>query len=99
MGLEDGAYGVAFQSRLGTGWLQPFTDVELAALPKRGITRLAVACPSFVADCLETLEEIDIRGRATFLGAGGTSFSYLPAPNDDPRWIRALAHLCARPAP
>jgi ferrochelatase len=98
LGLEPGGYGLSFQSRLGPGWLQPFTDLELAAFPGRGITRLAVACPSFVADCLETLEEIDIRGRRTFLSAGGTSFRYLPCPNDDERWIRALARLCSEPA-
>jgi ferrochelatase len=99
LGLPAGGYGLSFQSRLGTGWLQPFTDIELAQLPARGITRLAVACPSFVADCLETLEEIVIRGRATFLEAGGESFTYLPCPNDDARWIRALARLCAQPVP
>jgi len=94
LGLRAGEYGFAFQSRLGGGWLQPFTDVVLADLPKRGITRLAVVCPSFVADCLETLEEIDIRGRATFMDAGGASFAYLPCLNDDPAWIAALAALC-----
>jgi ferrochelatase len=98
LGLEPGSYGLSFQSRLGTGWLQPFTDRELAALPGRGVARLAVASPSFVADCLETLEEIAIRGRRTFLDAGGASFAYLPCPNDDERWIRALARLCAEPA-
>ena len=96
LGLKPGAYGVAFQSRLGSGWLQPFTDRELAALPKRGVTRLAVVCPSFVADCLETLEEMELRGRETFMGAGGASFTYLPCVNDDPRWIAALAALCER---
>ncbi len=95
LGLEPGSYGTSFQSRLGTGWLQPFTDLELAALPKRGVTRLAVVCPSFVADCLETLEEIAMRGRATFLEAGGEAFTYLPCPNDDPDWIAALARLCS----
>lgn len=99
LGLAPGGYGTSFQSRLGGGWLQPFTDLELAELPKRGITRLAVACPSFVADCLETLEEIVIRGRETFLAAGGEAFTYLPCPNDDGRWIRALARLCDQPAP
>jgi ferrochelatase len=94
LGLRPDEYGFAFQSRLGGGWLQPFTDVVLAELPARGITRLAVVCPSFVADCLETLEEIDIRGRATFLEAGGAEFGYLPCLNDDSRWIDALAALC-----
>ncbi len=69
--------------------------LELAELPKRGVTRLAVVCPSFVADCLETLEEIAMRGRATFLDAGGEAFTYLPCPNDDPDWIAALARLCS----
>ena len=95
LGLHDGAYSYSFQSRLGGGWLQPFTDIVLAELPKRGITRLAVVCPSFVADCLETLEEIAMRGRETFLEAGGSSFTYLPCLNDDPRWIAALARLCS----
>jgi ferrochelatase len=98
LGLRDGEYGFAFQSRLGGGWLTPFTDVVLAELPARGVNDLAVVCPSFVADCLETLEEIDIRGRATFLEAGGASFTYLPCLNDDPRWIAALAALCGAPA-
>ena len=97
--LAEGTFGSAFQSRLGGGWLEPFTDVVLAELPGRGITRLAVVCPSFVADCLETLEEIELRGRATFVAAGGTSFSYLSCLNDDPRWIAALADLCRSPAP
>lgn len=95
LGLHPDEYSFAFQSRLGGGWLQPFTDVVLTELPKRGITRLAVVCPSFVADCLETLEEIDIRGRAAFVQAGGASFTYLPCLNDDARWIAALAPLCA----
>jgi ferrochelatase len=77
--------------------LKPFSDVVLAELPKRGITRLAVVCPSFVADCLETLEEVAMRGRETFLEAGGTAFTYLPCLNTDPRWIAALAAIC-RPA-
>jgi ferrochelatase len=99
LGLEEDRYGFAFQSRLGGGWLKPFTDKELAALPARGVKRLAVVCPSFVADCLETLEEIDMRGRETFLGAGGSAFTYLPCLNDDPAWIAALAALCRKSAP
>ncbi|HXM08021.1 MAG TPA: ferrochelatase, partial [Candidatus Acidoferrum sp.] len=68
-----------------------------AELPKRGIERIAVVCPAFVADCLETLEEIDMRGRKTFLDAGGKSFTYVACLNDDPQWIDALANLCAMP--
>ncbi len=99
LGLPADAYGYAFQSRLGGGWLQPFTDVALEELPKRGIDRIAVVCPSFVVDCLETLEEIDMRGRESFLHAGGTSFTYVPCLNDDPQWIDALAALCSASAP
>jgi len=93
LGLSEAEYSFSFQSRLGGGWLQPFTDVVLAELPKRGITRLAVVCPSFVADCLETLEEIAIRGRETFLEAGGAAFTYVRCLNDDPLWIDALAAI------
>jgi protoporphyrin/coproporphyrin ferrochelatase len=99
LGLSRDEYGFAFQSRLGGGWLEPFTDKELPAYPARGITRLAVICPSFVADCLETLEEIAIRGRASFLAAGGEAFTYVPCVNDDAAWIAALAALCRKPAP
>jgi ferrochelatase len=98
LALGAAEYGFAFQSRLGGGWLEPFTDRELTALPARGITRLAVICPSFVADCLETLEEMDMRGREAFLAAGGRSFAYVPCLNDDAAWIDALAALCLEPA-
>ncbi len=94
LNLTPEGYGFSFQSRLGSGWLEPFTDVLLEQFPARGITRLAVVCPSFVADCLETLEEIAIRGRASFLAAGGESLHYVPCLNDDPLWIEALAALC-----
>jgi ferrochelatase len=99
LGLAKDAYGISFQSRLGGGWLEPFTDKVLPALPARGLKRIAVVCPAFVADCLETLEEIDMRGRATFMEAGGESFTYVRCVNDDPAWIDALAALCRKPAP
>jgi len=99
LGLAPDAYGFAFQSRLGGGWLEPFTDKELIALPGRGVKRLTVVCPAFVADCLETLEEIDIRGRESFLAAGGEAFTYVPCLNDDPAWIAALANLVRTSAP
>ena len=98
LNLPRQKYGFSFQSRLGGGWLEPFTDKVLAELPARGIKRLAVVCPAFVADCLETLEEIAIRGRETFLEAGGEAFAYVPCLNDDPRWIEALAQICERVA-
>jgi ferrochelatase len=98
LGLAKDAYGFSFQSRLGGGWLEPFTDKVLPELPGRGITRLAVTCPAFVADCLETLEEIEMRGRETFMEAGGEAFTYVRCVNDDPAWIAALADLCRKPA-
>ena len=92
--LPPDMHGISFQSRLGRGWLEPFTDVELELLPKRGIASLAVVCPAFVSDCLETLEEIAMRGREIFLRAGGSAFTYIPCLNDDPVWIEALASIC-----
>ncbi len=91
-GLGDGGYSVTFQSRLvGEPWLQPFTDVELAKFPKAGVKRLLVMCPAFVADCLETLEEISMRGRETFMEAGGESFEQIPCLNDQQPYIDFLA--------
>ncbi len=91
-GLTADDYSVSFQSRLaGEPWLQPFTDHVLAEMPRRGIKRLLVVCPSFVTDCLETLEEISVAGRQTFLDAGGTSFRQIPCLNDQSPYIRFLA--------
>lgn len=88
-------YGVSFQSRLGRApWLTPYTDRELAALPARGVRDLVVACPAFTADNLETLEEIGITGRKTFLAAGGSTLTLAPCLNDAPDWIGALKHFC-----
>jgi protoporphyrin/coproporphyrin ferrochelatase len=88
---------VAFQSRFGRArWLEPATDATLADLPRRGVTRLAVVAPGFAADCLETLEELDRRGRATFRAAGGTDFAYLPCLNDSPAGIDMLRRLIGR---
>jgi protoporphyrin/coproporphyrin ferrochelatase len=89
--LPDGSYSVAFQSRLGReAWMQPYTDVEIERLAKAGVKRLAVICPAFISDCLETLEEIGIRGRETFLQAGGAELTLVPCLNDHPEWITAL---------
>jgi protoporphyrin/coproporphyrin ferrochelatase len=93
IGLESDQWGVSFQSRLGPGWLKPFSDIELAELPKKGKKNIAVVCPAFVADNLETLEEMDIRGRETFLDSGGNSFTYVPCLNDDDSWIDFLSSL------
>ena len=82
---------VAFQSRFGRAkWLEPATDTTLAELPGQGMKRIAVVAPGFSADCVETLEEIAIRGRETFEAAGGTQFAYLPCLNDSAEGISML---------
>ena len=94
LGLGANAYSVSFQSRLGRiPWLQPYTDETLRTLPARGVRKLAVVCPAFVADNLETLEEIAMQGRTAFLAAGGESLQLVPCLNADPAWVRALAQL------
>ena len=93
-GVPAGKFSVSFQSRLGKDpWLKPYTDFELAELPKRGVKKLLVVCPAFVSDCLETLEEIGIRGRETFLQAGGREFAQIPCLNGHPLWIAALEKM------
>jgi ferrochelatase len=90
--LHPDDYTVSFQSRLGRAeWIGPNTVNVLENLPKRGIKRLAVACPSFVADCLETVEEIGIRGRETFLFAGGVDLTLVPCLNSDQGWAGTVA--------
>jgi ferrochelatase len=91
-GLAAGRYSVAFQSRFGREpWLQPYTDREIARLAAAGVQNLLVICPGFVTDCLETLEEIGLRGRETFLQAGGRELSLIPCLNTHPRWLETLA--------
>jgi ferrochelatase len=88
---------VAFQSRFGRAkWLEPATDATLAALPAKGVTRVAVTAPGFAADCLETLEELAIRGRDTFLAAGGKDFAYLPCLNDSIAGMEMLRSIIGR---
>ncbi len=90
-GIPAGRYSVAFQSRLGRDpWLKPYTDFELPRFAAEGKKKLLVICPAFVSDCLETLEEIGIRGRETFLAAGGTDFAQIPCLNEHPLWLEAL---------
>ena len=92
--LEESEYTVAFQSRFGrTRWLEPYTVSVLQQLGKAGTHRVDVFCPGFVADCLETLEEIALEGKQTFLGAGGKEYQHIPCLNDSALWIRALADL------
>ncbi len=96
-GVPSGKYSIAFQSRLGrTPWLKPYTDFELPRLAGEGKKRLVVICPSFVSDCLETLEEIGIRGRQTFLEAGGNEFTLIPCLNEHPFWLNTLEEMVTR---
>ncbi len=76
--------------------MQPYTDQVLGDLPAKGIKKLLVMSPAFVADCLETLEEIGIRGRETFLQAGGQSFELIPCLNDHPQWLAGLEEMIRR---
>jgi protoporphyrin/coproporphyrin ferrochelatase len=80
----------SFQSRLGKGWLQPFTDIRLQQMPNEGIKKLLVLCPAFVSDCLETLEEIEERGKASFLAAGGVAYKMIPCLNTNAQWVKVL---------
>ncbi|MES2218595.1 MAG: ferrochelatase [Pseudomonadota bacterium] len=92
--LKESAWTLAFQSRLGpTKWLLPYTDKVLAALPGQGIKELQVVCPGFAVDCLETLEEIAIRGREQFLGAGGKTLEYIPALNASSYQVTMLSEI------
>jgi ferrochelatase len=97
LGLESNQWQLTFQSRFGKAeWLQPYTAPTLAALGKAGVGRVDVFCPGFVADCLETLEEIGIEGRASFISAGGRELHSIPCLNGSPRFIAALAEVVMR---
>ena len=97
LGLPEGKWSVAFQSRLGRAkWIEPYTEARLEALAQQGVKKLLVMCPAFVADCIETLEEIGDRGREQFREAGGEELVLVPCLNDDPQWAKALNTLCER---
>lgn len=99
LGLDDDGWSVSFQSRLGrTPWIKPWTDQVLPALAARGVKRIAVYCPSFVADCLETLEEVAIRGRRDFLAAGGEELVLVPSLNAEPAWAEVVVRLAREAA-
>jgi protoporphyrin/coproporphyrin ferrochelatase len=88
---------IAFQSRFGRAkWLEPATDKVLAAYPAQGVKRIAIAAPGFSADCVETIEELGIRGRETFLGAGGETFARLDCLNDSSEGVTMLQALISR---
>lgn len=94
LSLKPDEWSVSFQSRLGREpWIQPFTDVVLGELYQKGVRRLMVVCPSFVADCLETVEEIGIRARADWHALGGEAFDFIPCVNDHERFIDGLVAL------
>lgn len=94
LGLSKDQYTVSFQSRLGRAeWLQPYTAPTVQALGKQGVRRIDVLCPGFIADCLETLEEIALEVRDEFLHAGGKEFHYIPCLNEAPDCLRALAEI------
>lgn len=95
--VPSAKYSVAFQSRLGRDpWLAPSSEDELLRLAQNGVKSLLMICPSFVADCLETIEEIGIRGRETFLKAGGKEFARVPCLNEHPLWLTTLENMVAQ---
>ena len=97
LGVPAGRYELMFQSRLGREeWLRPYTADRLTELPGEGAKRLLVICPAFTADCLETLEEIAVEGRETFLHAGGESYEVIPCLNDHPSFVDWTADRIAR---
>ncbi len=92
--LEDGKYSTSFQSRLGPiKWLDPYTDKTIVELAQKGCKKLAVVCPAFVSDCLETIEEIGEEGRELFLENGGEEFTLIPCLNDQDDWAQLLANF------
>ncbi|WP_406820888.1 ferrochelatase [Pseudomonas sp. KnCO4] len=97
MGIAEGKWSVSFQSRLGRDkWIEPYTETRLDELAKAGVKKLLVMCPAFVADCIETLEEIGMRGSEQFVEAGGQELVLVPCLNDHPEWARVLADLCEK---
>jgi ferrochelatase len=97
LGLRASSWSLSYQSRVGRErWLMPYTEDRLVELARSGTRRLVACCPGFAVDCLETLEEIAIRGRETFLAAGGESFEYVACLNDGAAQTESLARLAAR---
>ncbi|MDR6845070.1 ferrochelatase [Flavobacterium granuli] len=92
LGIPEGKYSQTFQSRLaGDKWLEPYTDVEVNKLPEKGIKNLAIVTPAFVADCLETLEEIAMEANHQFKEHGGENFLAVPCLNDDDEWCATVS--------
>jgi ferrochelatase len=97
LGLTREQYAVTFQSRFGRArWLEPYTQPTLEKMAAEGLRSVDVICPGFVADCLETLEEIAVENRDAFIGKGGKTFNYIPCLNERPDWIDALGRIARR---
>ncbi|PUZ24463.1 ferrochelatase [Chitinophaga costaii] len=95
LNLPKEKWGISFQSRLGKEqWLLPYTASRLTELPAEGKKKLLVVCPAFVSDCLETLEEIGMEGKHSFLESGGESFTMIPCMNLHPMWVQAIGKWC-----
>lgn len=100
LGLGEGEALLTFQSRFGPAqWLEPYTEPTLVTLAQAGVRTVDVACPGFVSDCLETLEEIGIGAREAFVAAGGGELRLVPCLNEEPEWIEALARIALDSAP
>ena len=94
LGLGDAEWNLTFQSRFGAAkWLQPYTQPRLVELARAGCRRVDIVCPGFVSDCLETLEELGIEARRSFLAAGGAEFRLIPCLNESTEWIEAIANI------
>jgi ferrochelatase len=94
LGFDESQVMTTFQSRFGREpWLQPYTDKTLEHLPEDGVKHVAVICPGFSSDCLETIEEINMEARESFIESGGEHFHYIPCLNDDPVHIDALVSI------
>ncbi len=97
LGIAENELAITFQSRVGRErWLTPYTDASLAQFAQSGVRHVQVLCPGFAVDCLETIEEIAIRGREQFLAAGGERLDYIPALNDSAAQVRLMANLIRR---
>ena len=94
LGLTENQWNMTFQSRFGREeWLQPYTDHFLEEAASQGIQKIAVICPGFSVDCLETLEEIEVENKETFLNHGGMSYHYIPALNAEKSHIEMMGKL------
>ena len=97
LNLDQSKLTMTFQSRFGRGkWLEPATNLTLKKLAKSGVKNVAVVMPGFSADCLETLEEIGLRGRESFLDSGGADLTLIPCLNEHPLWLDALQKMIER---